>query len=154
MRSPTTGRETEALINATNALKQNISAFKKMKEEVQKIMAHCSKDTAAVYKELNTWTKEWRKEEVKKAPLKIKEIIPFVVEITRSGSYDQEKRSRAAEKVIKRMEPFYRGQMEKKLDAFSLCKLLNQLKAWPKTARVLGVDEDECRRAAATQKAK
>ena len=96
---PITDEPTAALRNAEAALVKNIEAFKQMKAEVSNVMQHCSKDTAAVYKELNKWLDDWRKTEVKKAPCTVNEVLPFVCEITRSDEFDAAKRKRAAGKA-------------------------------------------------------
>ena len=140
---PVSGEPTESLKNACAALERNINSFKRMRDEVGGVMSHCSAEMAAVYKELNEWSKQWRTEEVKKAPNTLKTIMPFICELTRSGTFEADKRHRAAAKALKRIEPFYAERMDTKLDPFALSKLLNQIKAWPSTARVLGLDEDE-----------
>ena len=100
---PRTGEPTAALKNAEDALVKNIEGFKRMKAEVGIVMQHCSKDTAAVYKELNKWLDDWRKAEVKKAPCTVNEVLPFVCEITRSNEFDAAKRKRAAAKASGRV---------------------------------------------------
>ena len=74
-------------------------------------------------------------------PSTVETIVPFLIDITRSDTMPDEKRKRAAAKVIERIRPFY-PDGGKKLDAIDTCKLINRLKAWVATSNILGLNPD------------
>ena len=139
------GKEpTEALKNALDALKRNIEAFKEMKEQIALVMRHCSMDTAAVYKELNLWNKEWAKEEISEREKDtVESMITFMFETTRIVEWDKDKRMKAARKVLERMAPFYHDSASKQMDAIKRFELLNRIQSYPAVSRIVGIDGEE-----------
>ena len=139
---PLTGTPSKSLQMAIEAIEKNTSTLRMMKEQVAVVMRACSAQMSAINQEITTWRKEWRKDEVKRAPNTVATIIPFLIDITRSDSFKDDKRARAAAKLVERIMPFY-AQLDAPLNPIDSWKLIVRLKAWVATSRILGLNPDK-----------
>jgi hypothetical protein len=89
----------ESRQTAQEALKNNVTNIKKMLKATKDVLVGCQKDIQAMQSYLKEWRKEWRLEEVKRAPTTVNEIIPFLLKLTRTEWAD-EKRGRAKNALL------------------------------------------------------
>ena len=111
------GDHTEAFKKSKLAMKSNVQNVKKMLLGVKEIMSGLAADMSMVYQELNKWRTEWRREEVAKAPKTCTDIIPFLLNLTRTEwpsseavaemDYKGPTREKASKEILELIQGFY-----------------------------------------------